>query len=872
LQVVLQAQAATYLCAPAIKRKKSLNRKIRVVLLSFTALFTVVALPALAEHSTRKSNSVDAEPADTGAADGGQEKYLALPLAAGGTNGKVLNRYGVPFVDRVLPLVQGGSAEVKVGARAERIFLLGMTDALNVAAGGDDAGYSPGAKSLPGFGWNDPRDLSYLFIVGDELGRIRVDYMDGTEQVFPLQLGEGVWWGRAFYDFDQPFPVDARLRQAFADALRLYPAKPLEDGNYVAVIDPKPVAIRSLTIENSPAKKGTLVIKGITLETRDLEDAGADSRDSGVIASADALTPGVFPDEFEQFVRTRALRPVGTSDAEEQQRLTRLKNELYSSDDLYRGLHVAASVPAGYTGPEVSFKGLGEGSAFAGILANVFRYNVQDILAKIDDEGEYHTSTKGAISWGGYRGIGTFRYGVGGYYGVSYTRDMGRSMGEVATLGYTKDAERNADYDLKMARRYATDPALKFKGAQLPPHWGMLVNSYHFLPGFENDGQGLTMLFLFKLWQQIPDRDAWLRARWPDVKAAGDWIVWQLDHPEISGAKDGVLHTTGESANMDGYSVYPDAVCMYALRALAVMADSIREKADAAHWRAGADRLQAGITAHYIVNDPKYGRVWSLDYSNWTEKSTVLGPLIFQADNEGFAPEDSYPEWRAVNEAAYQRILDTYKPFGFYGQSMGYGQGFVTESALLLDRMRDATTMLDWAAKEIYDPHFGSRLAQPGMGYIVPEGARIDPTGKYWFHIGDLGNGVQEAEIVKTLRLVMGVDDTHPERLQFFPRMPYDWSEIAVSKYPVAFETSGKLDTAELNYTLRRAGDRMDLRIGADKDLGRVAMRLGPFAQRPKAVDVRVNGKTPTGAKIERSGDSWWVRFGAEVGTVSGAR
>ncbi|HLI03421.1 MAG TPA: hypothetical protein VKU93_04035 [Terracidiphilus sp.] len=836
-------------------------RKIGVVPLLFAALCMAIARPGLAEDSARSSGSVETSPAYTGATDGGREKYLALPLAPGGGSGKPVTRYGVPFIDRTLPLTQGGSAAVKVGARAERIFLLGMTDATTAADGADDQPYSPGAQSLPGFGWHDPRDLSYLFIVGDELGRIRVDYADGTEQVFPLRLGEGVWWGRAFYDFDQPFPVDAHLRQAFADALRLYPARPLEDGGYVAVIDPKPVAIRSIGIENSPAKKGTLIIKGITLETR-----AAGALDPGALAGAETLAPGAFPEQFAQFVRTRPLLPAGSDDAAEQQQLTELKEELYSSGNLYRGLHVAASAPAGYTGPEVSFKGSGEGAAYAGILANVFRYNVQDILAKIDDQGMYHTSTRGAISWGGYRGIGTFRYGVGAYYGVSYTRDMGRSMGEVATLGYTKDAERNADYDLKMARRYATDPALRYRGVQLPPHWGMLVNSYRFLPGLENDGQGLTALFLFKLWQQLPDRDAWLRARWPDVKAAGDWVLWQLNHPEISGAKDGVLHTTGESANMDGYSVYPDAACMHALRALAVMADSIGEKAEAAQWREGADRLQAGITSHYIVNDPKYGRIWSLDYSNWTEKSTVLGPLIFQADNEGFAPEDSYPEWRAVNEAAYQRILDTYKPFGFYGQSMGYGQGFVTQSALLLDRMRDATTMLDWAAKEIYDPRFGSRLAQPGMGYIVPEGARIDPAGQYWFHIGDLGNGVQEAEIVKTLRVVMGVDDTHPERLQFFPRMPYDWSEIAVSRYPIVFETSGKLDTADLAYTLKRAGGRMDLRIAADKDLGRVVVRLGPFGRAPQTADVRINGKMPKGARVERSGDSWWVRFAARVG------
>ncbi len=821
-----------------------MSRNICVVLFFSTLFFAVTACPGWVGHAAENSSR-------PGSA---QAEYLALPLgSAAGSGGRTLERWGVPFVDRVLPLVQGGSAEVSVGGRAERIFLLGMTDAVKAADDADEPPYSlhagSGARSLPGYGWADPRDESYRFFVGDELGRIRVEYVDGTSQVFPLRLGEGVWWGRAFYDFQEPFPTDAQLQQAFAGALRLYPAKPLEDGDYVAVIDPKQVAIRSITIENSQAKKGTLVIKGVTVE----------SRDAGGITGAVALTPGVFPEEFRRFMQTKALRPLGADEAQTQQGLTRLKNALYSSDEQFSGLRVAASVPAGYEGPEVSFKG----AVYAEILSNVFRYNLADIAAKIDASGMYHTSTKGAISWGGYRGFGTFRKDVGGYYGVSYTRDMGRSLGELAQLGDLMTAERRADYDLRMARRYATDPALQYKGVQLPPHWGMLVNEQRF-PSFENDGQGLTILFLYKLWQRLPDRDAWLRDRWPDVKAAGDWILWQFAHPEISGAKEGLLHTTGESANGDGYSVYPDAICMHALRDLAEMAESIGDSGSAERWRERADLMQAAITAHYVVSDPKYGRVWTLAYANWTHKGTVLGPLIFEADDEGFAPQDGDAQWRAVDEATYQRLIDAYSPFGFYGQSMGYGQGFVTQSALLLDRMHDATTMLDWAAKEIYDPRLGS--------FIVPEGVQIDPTGRYWFRIGDLGNGVQEAEIMKMLRLVIGVDDARPDRLQFFPRMPYDWGEIAVSKYPVVFAAGGKLETASLEYRLRRTREGMELRMAADKDLGPVAVRLGPFADRPTAASVHVNGATPDGASAEQSGDSWWLRFTVRVGTAAGPK
>jgi hypothetical protein len=603
-------------------------------------------------------------------------------------------------------------------------------------------------------------------------------------------------------------------------------------------------------VENSPVKRGTLVITGITVE----------AADTNGMAQATALSPGVFSAEFVKFADEKPLRALGEDEAAAQQRLENLKQALYSSDASFKG-PVTLEVPAGYSGPLVSFKG----DIHAGILANAFYRNVQDILAKIDETGMYHTSTKGAVSWGGYKGFGTFRTNVGAYYGVSYTRDMGRSLQEIAVLGYTNEAARCAAWSLQMARRYQTEPSLAYKGVSLPPHWGDLANQPR-NPSFENDGQGLTSMFLYRLWQRLPDRDAWLRAHWPDVQAAGDWILWQLAHPEISGATNGVLYTTGESGNGGGHAAYPDSACMNALRALAQMADSIGETNSAQSWHACADQMQAAIGNQYIIHDPQYGRVWTLDHANWAYDSSVLGPFIFLADYQGFAPQDENDGWRSVNEAAYQRLIDTFRPFqpfGFYGKAMGYGQGFVTQAALLLDRMRDATTMLDWAAKEIYDPRFNQF-----NHYIVPEGVQISPDGRYWFPFGDLGNGVQEGETIKTLRLVMGVDDTQPGRLQFYPRMPYDWNEIAVDKYPVFHEKAGASETAFLHYQLRRTGSGMRLQISADRDLGLAAMRLGPFEKPPKTSDVQVNGQTPAGASIEQSGASWWLKFALPVGPV----
>jgi hypothetical protein len=776
-------------------------------------------------------------------------RYCAIPLSDNAQKfGITLNRYGVPFIEDALPLHDHGSAEVQVGKQVDRIFLLGMTDARVAGSHASVANSSP----VPPYGWADPRNNAVRFIIGDELGRIRLNYADGTTQVFPLLLGEGVWWGRDFYDYQKPFPTDAELRKAFAQALRLYPPAPVEDGNYVAVIKPRPVLLQSITVENSPVKRGTLVIAGITVEFADTNE----------MAGATALTPGVFLPDFAKFADDKPLRALGEDEDQAQRRLEKLKQALYSSDESFKG-PVALKIPPGYSGPIVSFKG----DICAEILANAFYHNVQDILAKIDEQGMYHTSTKGAISWASYRGFGTLRTNVATYYGVSYTRDMGRSLQEITMLGYTNDAARCAAWCLKMARLYATERALKYKGVFLPPHWGDLANHPR-NPSFENDGQGLTTMFIYRLWQRLPDRDAWLRANWPDVQAAVDWILWQFAHPEISGATNGVLHTSGESGDgNDGYTVYPNSACMNALRALAQMADSIGETNSAEQWRSCADKMQVGIGNQFIIHDPQYGPVWKPNENSWAYGGSVLGPLIFLADGQGFAPQDDNDDWRSANEAAYHQLIDTWRPYvphGFYGKAMGYGQGFVTQAALLLDRMRDATTMLGWVAKEIYDPRF-NQFDQ----FIVPEGVQISPDGRYWYRFGDLGNGVQEAEIIKTLRLVIGMDDTQPGRLQFYPRMPYDWNEITVEKYPVLFEDAGKMETTFLRYKLQRTRRSMKLEISADQDLGAVAMRLGPFKKQPEPSDIKVNGQIPADASIEHSGDSWWVKFTAPVGDTN---
>jgi hypothetical protein len=762
------------------------------------------------------------------------DRFLSLPIAKGDAAGpRMMYRYGVPFMETSWHAPADGILQVNVGVAVTKIFLLGMTETQRPQA------------------WSNPLSYAGRFIVGDNLGQIRLHYADGSTQDFPLILGESVWWGLPFYQAREPFATDANLRKALEQSLRVYPATAVEDGNYVAVIAPKDAPLASIEITGSAAKKGSVAISGITVE--------AAPRTS--IAGATAIPVDGFAPEFNKFVQEKALRASGVDEIGSKDRLNRLCEAFYSTNAIFKQ-PIAAEVPRNYAGPQVTFKG----TTYAAALQNAFYANVQDMLDKVDADGTYHTSTYNALSWAGDPRsaggeFGSYRKDVGVYYDQAWSRDLGRSLQELTELGFLSKTTPTGDFALRSSRTWAENPSLKYNGSSLPPHWSRIINRPDFSLPLENDGHGLISLFIYKLWQRMPDRDAWLRARWTDVKAAGDWIPWQFDHPEVSGAANGVLYTTGESAAGKGYSVYPDAVCMMALEALAQMADSIGETESAKLWRDRAEKMRKAIPDRYLIGDPKYGRVWTLEYAGWPNQSTVLGPLIFTADYKGFAPRDDDPDWRAANEAAYQRLIDTYRPFGFYGWAMGYGQGFVTQAALLLDRMKDVTPMLDWTAREVYDPEIKS--------FVVPEGAQIDPTGRFLFRTGDQGNGVQEAEIVKVFRILIGVDDTQPQRLRVMPRLPYGWAEMKASQYPALVERNGKTETVFLRYDLQRVAGHMSLEISADRQLGKVAMRLGPFEKRPVNSDLLVNGKHPAESSIEQSGDSWWVSFDATVGPAA---
>jgi hypothetical protein len=289
-----------------------------------------------------------------------QDRFLALPVVQGPNAGsRMLYRYGVPFVETNWHAPADGVLQAKVGTAAKKIYLLGMTEAVRSSA------------------WSDASSYAARFFVGDHLGDIRLHYADGSTQEFPLILGESVWEGLSFYQAREPFPTDAHLRATFQNVLRLYPAAPTDDGNYVAVIQPKDVPLESIEIAGSKEKRGSVTIAGITVEV---------AQGTGIPGST-PIDAGEFAPEFVHFAEQRPLRATGDDEAGAKQRLDSFIDAFYTSDAVFHH-PIAPQIPKRYAGPRVVFSG----TPYASALENAFYANVQDMLDKVDADGTYHTS------------------------------------------------------------------------------------------------------------------------------------------------------------------------------------------------------------------------------------------------------------------------------------------------------------------------------------------------------------------------------------------------------------------------------------------------------------------------------------------------
>ncbi|HEY5139430.1 MAG TPA: hypothetical protein VIJ25_08980, partial [Methylococcales bacterium] len=243
----------------------------------------------------------------------------------------------------------------------------------------------------------------------------------------------------------------------------------------------------------------------------------------------------------------------------------------------------------------------------------------------------------------------------------------------------------------------------------------------------------------------------------------------------------------------------------------------------------------------------RYGRIFTdITYDCWTWEYKAQAFLFLYPDLFGYDPAQKDPELFALSRNTYLAQKEDYFSYAA-GRQMGYGQGYITESAILMDDPVDMQGYVEQAAAFCY--HHSDH------NYIVPEGVIMHPSGRFWFRNCDLGNCVQQAEIVKCARLLIGIDDLNPDRgLSLIPRLPKDWTEINVQDYPVVAQANNGTERSMVSYTYQKTAAGLNFKMKTARPIKLNTLRIGPI---PEGKSIKTKGKIPSSKIVKRYGQAF---------------
>ena len=732
----------------------------------------------------------------------------------------VVDVKGIPFDvcrrDGVVQKLEGH--RIPFGGRFEMMFFLGMS-----------------AESCCGSEWWGQKtvyyDSSERAFIGDRIGRIRIVYENNTQVAPPVIFGVNAFNYEMFcgsHDreklpqfgapYEEPFKSDPNAAQLLHDSLVL------------------------MDNDDPEREKNTRWVFGIRLDPEQkvkFVELSGERLGGFHVGGISALNAGETLDsawrvtDLRYFLSKEWLIPA-----------EKLKRRLYTYKTQLPE-HNPVEAIEDFRMPDIRF----EGAPMAELFTNVYRKNIDDMQKnKVTEDGAPHTSSEHTASFGCYLGLGTWAE-KDDYFTHMWARDVGRLLTELVNLG---DFER----PVKAAEKLFECLYLPFNH-EVPPHWKRIANLLpekdvvnRDLDANENDGHASIMLFMYTLWAKGAVGDEWVCAHEKQLRDAADFILWQIDHPAISGF-DKVLFSYSEASSQDygGFDLYSNVISAAALTAFGRMFAHVGETDYAESLEKAAQLIRRGVDEVFMCDTPENGRVYTDTTEDcWTYEYKRFCEALMFSDIHGYDLHKDAPDrFEVLSRTFEQQKAEYYSPFS--GRQMGYGQGYLNNTAILLDRYEELTECVEASAAQCWNSY--------EWNYIVPEGIIMHGSGEFWFRQSDLGNGVQQAEIVKAARLLCGIDDMCPARgLSVVPRLPNGWSRISVRDYKISTEQGVKT----FGYTFERidkAKDGFICALGADEgyaiktegDVKLQFVRFGPFS----SPDVRIIG-AEAGETVEING------------------
>ncbi|MBN1901281.1 hypothetical protein JW926_08165 [Candidatus Sumerlaeota bacterium] len=758
---------------------------------------------------------------------------------------------GIPFQKGNLwsEFREGEPLEIKTnGVRAHTVNILGGVN-------------SPDQANPPWGGGNSYHN----FFIGDKAGDIRLEYQSGKVSEIPLIFGYAIWWKNPLASDPEPFKSDPEARNLLDRTLSvingLDPISGKEPrGSYLRIsLSDEPLL--KIIFKDNPEKEGHLLIEGITFEN--VSHLPKSEYDNWKVLEGEDV-----PDEIYRSLEERTIDSMNPFPREKAEGVRKLGRLLYIYPEDIEEETISRTradvTRENFSGPMVSFQGAPEATLFT----NIYYENAQGIVERIEETGMTHESAYKADYYGGF---GTWRPALGAFWDASYTRI--RSLILLTEMGYMDKVEKSLDFFGHWIMHFPRSfPQVQMNGKPVPGHAAVIANKPHVyfdelknvgwptryatrdFGNPENDGHGMLMLSFYRQWLKKGKSEEWARHHWDVIHEMAEYIPWALDNPSLSFSEHGLLYSESEGG-MQIQSIYCDMPCYLGLKGFAEMARAIGNENKAARWEQYAEKMSEAMERYYPRTIEPWGDVWDPKKTGgWAGEHSVLAPLLFITDFRGYNGLNHLPEkWKERAERTYRMQLTRNQPEWRCPAGLGYGQCYITESALLLDRMNDAEQMLNWLARFCFSP----RQKHP---YRVPEGITMASDGSVWRRWGDLGNLYQLGEVVYTIRIMLGIDDTDSANLRIMPRLPFSWKGVHVDRHPVMTKSNQKSELVFINYKLEsdREKDAMFFLLDADKFIDACAIRLGPFAKQKKKADVTINGKNKI-LDMFQSGDASWV-------------
>jgi hypothetical protein len=188
---------------------------------------------------------------------------------------------------------------------------------------------------------------------------------------------------------------------------------------------------------------------------------------------------------------------------------------------------------------------------------------------------------------------------------------------------------------------------------------------------------------------------------------------------------------------------------------------------------------------------------------------------------------------------------------------MGYGIGWLTHSALVLDQMDNAGRLLINIARYSYDKNMDyvdekQKTDWRKWMWIIPEGSNIMTDGR-WYRICDLSNGANQGPAMNAMEICAGVDDAKSDRVRLLPRIPDPLTGLDVSNFSVSTSDGTKNMNGLINYTYERG---KSFKLKSDIKLPKLDIRFGPYTNQEQADKIvqAITSKGATNARVEQSG------------------